>query len=121
MSTGLGENAAFTQWNHPSVDDYKEQITNQNDGTQPLEPYQRVSQQLFETWMRGLGEGNPLIDLLYEHKLDSIHETEKGVEAAVITKDGSSHKIQAAYAVACDGASSKSRRSLGIDLEGGPL
>lgn len=71
--------------------------------------------------MRGLCEENPLIDLAYEHKLDSITETEDGVEAAIVTKDGLSHKFQAGYAVACDGASSKSRKSLGIALEGGPL
>ncbi|RTE70052.1 hypothetical protein BHE90_015556 [Fusarium euwallaceae] len=63
MSTGLSQDAAFTQWNHPSVDEYREQIKAKNDGTQPLEPYQRVSQQIFETWMRDLCQDNPLVDL----------------------------------------------------------
>ncbi|KAM5346072.1 hypothetical protein ACJ41O_009077 [Fusarium nematophilum] len=122
MSTGLSQNSAFTQWNHPSVDEYKKKIRAKNDGTQPLEPYQRVSQEIFETWMRDLCEESPLIDLLYEHKLDSITETAEGVEAQITTtKNEESWVYQAKYAVACDGASSKSRRSLDISLEGGPM
>ncbi|RMJ08333.1 hypothetical protein CDV36_012050 [Fusarium kuroshium] len=122
MSTGLSQDAAFTQWNHPSVDEYREQIKAKNDGTQPLEPYQRVSQQVFETWMRDLCQDNPLVDLRYGHKLDSINETEGGMEAKITTtNDGESWTYQANYAVSCDGASSKSRKSLDIGLEGGPM
>lgn len=122
MSTGLSQSSAFTQWDHPSVDEYREHIMAKNDGTQPLEPYQRVSQQIFETWMRDLCEQNPLTELRYEHKLESIAETNNGVEAQVTTaRDGLSWNYHANYMVACDGASSRSRKSLDIGLEGGPM
>ncbi|KAF5026972.1 hypothetical protein F66182_1002 [Fusarium sp. NRRL 66182] len=122
MSAGLSQDEAITQWDHVSVDEYREQIKTQNDGTQPAEPYQRVSQQIFERWMRDLCKDNPLIDLRYEHRLDSITETKTAVEAQITcTRDGSSWKQEAKYAVACDGASSRSRKSLEIGLEGGPI
>ncbi|RSL58708.1 hypothetical protein CEP54_007608 [Fusarium duplospermum] len=122
MSTGLSQDAAFAQWNHPSVDEYRKEIRARNDGTQPLEPYQRVSQQIFETWMRDLCEESPLIKLQYEHKLESVAEAAEGISAQITTTENNACWVyQAKYAVACDGASSKSRRSLDISLEGGPM
>ncbi|KAH6697417.1 FAD-binding domain-containing protein [Plectosphaerella plurivora] len=121
MTTGLSQNAPFTRWNHPSVDEYQDAIRSKNDGTQPLEPYQRVSQQLFESWLRDLSKKNPLIDLRYEHKLESFEETTDGVKAQVTSPDAGSMEFQAKFAVACDGASSRSRSNLNIPLDGGPM
>ncbi len=122
MSTGLSQNEAFTKWEHPSVDHYRESIRQRNDGTQPLEPYQRVSQEVFESWMRDMCEHSELIDLRYGHKLEFVKENEEGVEAQVTTnKVGERLLFRSRYAVACDGASSKSRQSLEIGLDGGPM
>ncbi|KAH6980787.1 putative monooxygenase [Ilyonectria sp. MPI-CAGE-AT-0026] len=122
ISTGLSQDTHVTQWNHPSVDQYRQTIKSTNDGTQPIEPYQRISQQIFESWMRDMCQESPLIDLRYGHKLESVTETAEGVEARV-SKDGDD-KVQlfrSKLAVACDGASSKCRKCLDISLDGGPI
>lgn len=121
MTTGLSQDAPFTRWNHPSVDEYQDAIRSNNDGTQPLEPYQRVSQQLFESWLRDLSKKNTLIDLRYEHKLESLQETADGVKVQVTPPNDGSMEFQAKFAVACDGASSRSRSNLNISLDGGPM
>lgn len=124
MSTGLGSAAPVTAWMHPSVAKYRERIKSQNDGTQPLEPYQRLSQEIFEAWLKKVCEANPLIDVRFGWKLDTIREMSEGVEADVSRGSGTeikSHRFKTRYAVACDGASSRCRRSLGIPLDGGPV
>lgn len=71
--------------------------------------------------MRDLCQDNSLVDLRYGQKLDSINETESGMEAKITTTDDvESCTYQANYAVSCDRASSKSRKSLDIGLEGSP-
>lgn len=121
MSTGLSQKSAFARWNHPSVDEYRRIIQSNNDGSQPLEPYQRVPQSVFESWMRDVCNNDPLIDLRYGYKVESVKETAQGIEAYVTENEGDEPQLyNAKYAVACDGASSRCRRSLGIGLDGGP-
>ncbi|KAH7161082.1 FAD-binding domain-containing protein [Dactylonectria macrodidyma] len=122
ISTGLSQDTPVTQWNHPSVDQYRQTIEATNDGTQPVEPYQRISQQIFESLMRDMCQESSLIDLRYGHKLESVTETAEGVEAQ-ITKDGEAavQLFKSKLAVACDGASSRSRKCLGITMDGGPI
>ncbi|OQU99370.1 FAD binding domain-containing protein [Cladophialophora immunda] len=83
ISSGLSQDSAITQWNHPSVDEYRQMIAGRNDGTMPLEPWQRISQEIFEAWLKQLSETNDLIDLRFGWKLETVHETEQGVEATV--------------------------------------
>ncbi|KAJ4422239.1 hypothetical protein N0V82_003099 [Gnomoniopsis sp. IMI 355080] len=85
MSTGLSSTAPVTAWKHPSVDKYWERIKSRNDGTQPLEPYQRLSQEIFEAWMKKVCEANPLIDVRFGWRLNTIKETSEGVEADIFT------------------------------------
>ncbi|KAK7883475.1 hypothetical protein LTR67_011225 [Exophiala xenobiotica] len=105
-----------------NVDKYREMISARNDGTMPLEPWQRISQEIFEAWLKELAEGHPLIDIRFGWKLESILETDLGVEAVVTDLNNSKTvKFKSRYAVGCDGASSRVRRSLNIPLEGGPV
>lgn len=122
ISTGLHTEECVTKWDHPSVDEYRVRITEKNDGTMPLEPYQRLSQVHFEKWLRGLCDQNPNVDVRYNQKFESLQDCDGGVKA--LTTDlvtGEKKTIMARYLVGCDGASSRVRRGLDIPLDGGPM
>ena len=103
VSSGLSQDSPITQWNHPSVEKYREMISARNDGTMPLEPWQRISQEIFEAWLKELSEGHPLIDLRFGRKLESILETDLGVKATVTDLNKSKTvKFKSRYAVGCD-------------------
>lgn len=122
MTTGLNSEAPITNWFHPSVDEYRVRIATKNDGTMPLEPYQRISQAIFEEWLKSRCDQNPLIDLQFNHKLEETEETERGVRAIITDQKSGVRKIVfSRYAAGCDGGSSKVRRSLNIPLHGGPM
>jgi FAD-dependent monooxygenase len=88
----------------------------------PLEPYQRISQAVFEKWLKGLCDENPLIDLRFGCKVESVEEFPEGVKVtAADVNSGLRQDFISRYVAGCDGGSSKVRRSLGIPLDGGPL
>lgn len=121
MTTGLASDGPITKWEHPSVEEFRKRIELTNDGTQPREPYQRISQSVFEAWMKTKCEEHPLVELRFGWKLETIKESPDGVEATIIeTGTGQKHLFKSKYVVGCDGASSKARRSLEIPLDGGP-
>jgi FAD-dependent monooxygenase len=122
ISTGLNEKENVTAWYHDSVDKYREKIAASNDGTMPLEPYQRLSQSVFEAWLKRECDGNPLVDLRFGNRVESVEETEGGASLLVSdVKTGQSRRITSRYVAACDGASSRIRRGLMIPLDGGPV
>lgn len=122
FTPGLSRDESYTQWSLPSVEQYRQNIKDLNDGSQPLEPYQRLSQAVFEAWMRKQCDANPLIDVRFGWKLEDVHESAEGVEAKVTEKSTNvEHLFKCNYMIACDGASSKARRSLEIPLDGGPV
>lgn len=121
VSTGLSRDMPITQWDHPSVDKYRENIQKQNDGTMPLEPYQRLSQALFEAWLKKIDDANPLIDLRYGWKVEKVEANGEDVKTvAVNVNSGKRCSLISNYVAGCDGASSKVRTGLGIPLDGGP-
>lgn len=112
----------ITEWQHGTVDEYRTRIAAKNDGSMPLEPWQRVSQAVFEEWLKALCEKNPLIDVRFGCKVDGVEDLEGGVR--IKTTDiatGKRQQIVSKYLVGCDGGSSRVRRSLGIALDGGPM
>ncbi len=122
ISSGLHEEKAITKWLHPSVEKYRTQILENNDGSLPLEPYQRLSQAVFEAWLKTVCDEDPLIDARFGWRVESVEETELG--ATCIVSDvatGSTVTFKSKFVVGCDGASSKVRRSLSIPLDGGPV
>lgn len=122
FSSGLHADTAISSWQLPSVDEYRKRIATCNDGTMPLEPWVRVSQEVFEAWLKRLAEANGLIDYRAEWKVTGARELEEGAEVTVINgQTGEESVLQADYAVGCDGAHSVLRESLGIELEGGPM
>jgi 2-polyprenyl-6-methoxyphenol hydroxylase-like FAD-dependent oxidoreductase len=100
-----------------SVDAWREQIARGNDGNQPLEPYQLISQYTLEPLLKAEAENDPNIDVRFSCEYLSYAQHEKGVIAAVRTPRGI-ETIRADYMVGCDGGGSLVRQQLGIHLEG---
>ncbi|KIX97076.1 uncharacterized protein Z520_07190 [Fonsecaea multimorphosa CBS 102226] len=109
-----------TQWDFGTVDEWRQRIREQNDGEQPLEPWLRLSQIIFEAWLREINDKDPLIDLRFGWKVETTRETDEGIIATATDKDGKTHTFKAKYGVGCDGGSSRVRRGLGIPVVGGP-
>ncbi|KAK1725890.1 FAD-binding domain-containing protein [Colletotrichum acutatum] len=122
ISTGLSAEKPLTQWDLPGVDRFRSQIQNTNDGTQPQEPWQRVSQAIFERWLKKICDDDPLIDLNYGFKIEHVEEHEGFAHTTIADVDtGERTVVRSDYVVGCDGASSRTRTSLSIPLDGGPI
>ncbi len=98
---------------YPSVDDYRAQIAVCKDASQPLEPYQLISQYTLEPVLKSVAESLPTVSLRYGCTFDSFSQDESGVSV-----DTSHGTLRAPYLVGCDGGSSAVRRQLGIGLAG---
>lgn len=122
FSSGLNADKAITAWPLPSVDDFRAQIQDNNDGSMPLEPWQRISQELFEAFLRKRCENDAYIDFRPGWKVTSAREIDDGAQITVVDPmSGLETCIECTFAVGCDGANSVLRQSLGIELDGGPL
>lgn len=122
FSSGLGAKQAITSWDLPSVDEYRERIVANNDGTMPMEPWLRISQDIFEAWLKTLSESNPLIEFRPGWQAKAATEFSNHAEVECVQLNNREVcMIQADFVVGCDGAHSVLRNSLGIKLDGGPL
>ncbi|KAL7907286.1 FAD-dependent monooxygenase [Trichoderma velutinum] len=122
FSMGLNDEKAASSWDLPSAQKLNEQILSQNDGSLPLEPWMRISQVIFESWLKSMCVQDPLVDIRSGWKATSAKENDNGVEVTAIdAKTGQETIFHSRYAVGCDGANSILRESLGISLDGGPL
>ncbi|KAK1671460.1 monooxygenase [Colletotrichum godetiae] len=122
ISTGLPAEKPLTQWDLPGVDSFRSQIQKTNDGTQPQEPWQRVSQAIFEKWLKKICDDDPLIDLNYGFKLEHVEENSSFANTTVTDVDtGKRTVFRSDYVVGCDGASSRTRTSLFVPVDGGPI
>jgi 2-polyprenyl-6-methoxyphenol hydroxylase-like FAD-dependent oxidoreductase len=118
-TTGL-DGERLTVWHLPSVKDKWEQIRELNDGTQPSQPYQRISQALLEPVLRARCESHPLIDVRPRWRFASLAQDDHGVTSRLAhTGSGTDLTIRSEYVVGCDGAASAVREHLGIPLDGG--
>jgi FAD-dependent monooxygenase len=121
MSTGMAQDDILSKWELPSVNRFRQRIFEKNDGTRPREPWQRISQAIFEKWLKEICDKDPLIDLRYGWKVGSVAESPMEVSLTVNDPTGVKHCFTGAYLAGCDGGSSIVRRSLGIPLDGGPM
>ncbi|KAJ2905582.1 FAD binding domain-containing protein [Zalerion maritima] len=122
ISSGLGAKEAITKWALLGVDKFRKYIRDNNDGSQPLEPWQRLSQALFEKWLKGLCDADPLIDIRFGWKIESVDEdSDKAMTTVVNVDTGETIAYTSDYVAGCDGASSRTRKSLGFPLDGGPI
>ncbi|CAI7584784.1 unnamed protein product [Penicillium viridicatum] len=122
FSSGLGMKYPLSEWKLPSADQFRERILSQNDGTMPLEPWLRVSGDIMEAFLKEQCEKSPLITVRFGWGVTQVIEGATEVETRVRNPHtGGDKVIRSQYAVGCDGASSLVRKSLGIDLDGGPM
>ncbi|KAJ5633484.1 FAD binding domain-containing protein [Penicillium lividum] len=122
ISTGLSATQVLTRWELPSVDKFWQRILQTNDGTQPQEPWQRVSQAIFERWLKAICDEDPMIDLNYGFKVESVEEYNDIVKTTVTNVATGTQTVWSSdYVAGCDGASSRVRTSLSIPIDGGPI
>lgn len=121
MSTGMPCNELLSKWELPSVKKFRTRIQEHNDGTQPREPWQRISQAIFEKWLKAICDKDPLIDLRFGWKVVVVVETPDDVCTTVESPGSEMYVFRSRYMVGCDGGSSIVRRSLGIPIDGGPM
>jgi len=103
---------------YPSVDELKALIAETDDGTQPLEPYQLISQYTLEPLLKSVAEELPSVTVEFGCELLDFTDDGEGVSARVQRADGTTETIRAEYLAACDGGGSTVRQQLGIELEG---
>ncbi len=117
-STGL-TGAPIAVWRLPSVDEERRRIAERNDGTQPVEPGQRISQVTLEPVLRAHCRRHPRIDLSCGWKLESLTQDRDGVTSDLVdVRTGRRRQVRSSYLIGCDGASSQVRRTVGIGLDG---
>ncbi len=103
---------------YPSVDQAKARIGASNDGTQPLEPYQLISQYTLEPLLKGEADRLPSVDVRYGCEFLSLRQEAAGVSATIRNAEGQTETLAGAYLVGCDGGASRVRKELGIRLRG---
>jgi 2-polyprenyl-6-methoxyphenol hydroxylase-like FAD-dependent oxidoreductase len=103
---------------YPSVAESQAQIRAVNDGTQPCEPYQLISQYTLEPLLKAVAETLPSVTLRYGHEFVEFAEDGDGVTATIRTPGGGAETVRGRYLVGCDGGGSPVRKQLGIKLRG---
>jgi len=83
------------------------------------EAIQRCSQIFFDPILRDYAKSLGRAKFAYSYKLKSFEQDQKGVTAEVVSiENGKISSVRANYMIACDGADSSVRNTLGIGLEG---
>ncbi|MEZ2389128.1 FAD-dependent monooxygenase [bacterium RCC_150] len=109
---------AIVHLKFPTVAEYREQIAQCNDGSQPAEPYQLVSQYALEPVLKAAAENSPGVTVRFGCETLGFEQYDDKVTVTYADLDGNVSTVPAAYLVACDGGTSMIRKSLGIRLEG---
>jgi 2-polyprenyl-6-methoxyphenol hydroxylase-like FAD-dependent oxidoreductase len=105
-------------WHHPSVTDMLAKYASHNDGSVPVEPYQRVQGSLLEDTLRAAAREHPLIDMREGWAFVELHQEPTGVVASVVDTAGQArHTVRARFLAACDGAKSTVRQYLKIPVD----
>lgn len=103
---------------YPSVAEAQAQCAASDDGTQPAEAYQLISQYTLEPLLKSVAGDFPSVTLLYGHAFEAFTQDEQGVTATIRAPGGATRSIRAAFLAGCDGGSSAVRRQLNIRLRG---
>jgi FAD-dependent monooxygenase len=106
------------RWRLPSVAAQRATLGVIRDGSLPGQPWQRCSQAIFEAKMMERAHRDPLIDVMQGWQLQQCAQVGDLVTAELGDDRGNTITVNADYLVGCDGASSRVRRELGIDMGG---
>jgi len=102
---------------YPSVEAARREIDKCTDGSQPLEPYQLISQYTLEPLLKSIAESLPTVKVMFGHELLSFEQDDSRVSAR-LNSQGKDLHVKAKYLVGCDGGNSIVRQQLGIELRG---
>jgi 2-polyprenyl-6-methoxyphenol hydroxylase-like FAD-dependent oxidoreductase len=102
----------------PSVAQAEQEIAASPDASQPLEPYQLISQYTLEPLLKAIAEELPSVTVRYGHELTAFTDNGDSVTVKITRSDGSTLAITADYLVGCDGGASVVRKQLDIKLQG---
>jgi 2,4-dichlorophenol 6-monooxygenase len=91
--------------------------------TDPLdETWVNLSQSLLEPILVEAVSKEPRARVLFGAQCDELLQAPDSVSARIRTQDGGEHEIRASWVIVADGAGSRTRTALGIEMEGaGPL
>ena len=103
---------------YPTIGEITAEIRSRNDGTLPVEAFQRVSQYTLETILRQAAEKLPAIDPRFGTTCASISQDAAGVTAELVDESGRRRTVLADYLVGCDGANSTVRDAVDIGMTG---
>jgi 2-polyprenyl-6-methoxyphenol hydroxylase-like FAD-dependent oxidoreductase len=103
---------------YPSVEEAHAQIAACRDGSQPLEPYQLISQYTIEPLLKAEAERLASVTVRYGHELLSLTQSDVAATARIQDLQGQVTDIRAQFIVGCDGGASTVRRQVGIPLRG---
>lgn len=117
-STGLA-GAPITTWELPSVAEEWRRIVERNDGTQPAEPGQRISQIELEPVLRAHCRRNRLIDLRLGLRFEGLTQDGDSVTSRLVdVMTDEPLALRSRYLLGCDGAGSLVRQAAGIGEDG---
>ena len=102
---------------YPSVAQAQAEIAATADASQPLEPYQLISQYTLEPLLKSIAEELPTVAVRYGHELTAFTDNGNSVTAHVRRSDGTTADISADYLVGCDGGTSAVRCSAVVSRE----
>ncbi|KAJ5175577.1 uncharacterized protein N7482_001454 [Penicillium canariense] len=108
-------------WRLPSVQQQRNDIKLNNDGSQPAEPGQRCSQIIFEAWLKNLILSKTKVIRKFGWTYLGHVENAEGIIATFSDNTGQSRTLRGRFLVGCDGGSSRVRRSAGIKMSGGQI
>lgn len=103
---------------YPSVAERRAEIAACQDGTQPVEAYQLVSQNALEPVLKRVAERTPNVTVRYGCEVTGLAQDDAGVTVKTRSLDGGSGQVRCAYLAGCDGGVSLVRKTLGIPLSG---
>lgn len=108
----------LTVLHYPTVAEHQALIATTHDGSEPLEPYQLVSQNDLEPVLVGVARDLPSVTVRFGSELVGFEQDLEGVTVTLRETSGTTSQASCSYLVACDGGVSPIRKALGIPLTG---
>jgi 2-polyprenyl-6-methoxyphenol hydroxylase-like FAD-dependent oxidoreductase len=103
---------------YPSPDEHRRRIRETHDGTEPLEPYQLISQYVLEPLLRSVAEELEPVTVRFGCELTAFDQDDVGVTARLRDHGGDEETLEVPFLVGCDGGASTVRKALGVGLVG---
>jgi 2-polyprenyl-6-methoxyphenol hydroxylase-like FAD-dependent oxidoreductase len=86
-------------------------------GRDAFPPFVNLPQAMLEEYLHERVSAQPLIDLRWSHRVESVTQDAESVRLEAATPEGPV-EVQAPYAIGCDGPRSAMRRLLGVEFPG---